>query len=102
MSIRTFFKSKKIISSLDYQPAELIKRFTHKGKKYLRVAFTNRIKYQGTLPITDIPFDRVTGIRKLPSPFRKWLYGLVGKEPRATFYWIKKGKKVKSVSHPPT
>ena len=86
--IRKFFKSKKIVYHIRLSPGELVKIFTHNGKKYVRIAFTNRVKFKGTMPVTDVLFSSVTGIRKLPSPFKKWVFGLVKKNARATYYKI--------------
>lgn len=88
--IRKFFRRKKIVYSRHLAPAELVKRFTHKGQKYVRIAFTNRVKYVGHVPITDLPLDRVQAIRVLPSPFRKKVYGLFGLKARATYYSFQK------------
>jgi hypothetical protein len=93
MQIKKYFRNKKIVYSRYLQPAELVKIFTYNNKKYVRVAFTNRVKFKGTMPVTDVLFANVTGIRKLPSPFKKWLYGLIGiKKVPATFYTIQKKK----------
>ena len=92
MKIKAFFKSKRIIYSVKYQPGQLVKVFVHKRQKYCRIAFTNRIKIKGHWPITDVKFSEVTGIRKLPSPFKVWLYGLVKLKPRATFYKMEPNK----------
>lgn len=76
-----------------FAPGELIKTFEHRGKKYVRIAFTNRVKFKGTMPVTDVLFSNVTAIRKLPSPFKKWVFSLVNKKPRATYYLFKKNLK---------
>lgn len=68
------------------QPGELVRIFYFNGKKYVRIAFTNRVKINGTIPMTDILMDEVTGIRKLPSPFKKGICNLIGIKARATYY----------------
>lgn len=90
--IKKFFHSKKIIYSQRMIPGELVKIFSHKGKRYVRIQFTNKVKFKGTIPTTDIFYSDVTGIRKLPSPFKTWRCKLVGITPRATFYQIKREK----------
>lgn len=89
--IQKFFKCDKIIFSKKFMPAKKLFSFrTTSGKRYVRIAFTNMVKYAGTLPVTDVPLEDVTGVRKLPSPFKKWIYGLIGKKPKATTtYFIK-------------
>ena len=69
-------------------PAELVKIFWFHGAKYVRVGFTNRVKFKDTIPMTDIHFSAVTGIKKLPSPFKKMLYKSFGLRARPTFYKI--------------
>jgi translation initiation factor 1 (eIF-1/SUI1) len=91
--LKKFFHSKKIVYTSTHQPAELVKTFNHAGKKYVRVAFTNRAKYKGLTPVTDVRFSDVTGIRKLPSRFKKFCYSLVGLQARGTFYKINKAAK---------
>lgn len=59
---------------------------TDTGKRYVCIAFTNKVKFKGMMPITDILFDDITAVRKLPSPFKKWLYRQVGKKARAIMY----------------
>lgn len=89
--MKKFFYSKKIVFTRHYKPAELVKTFTHGGKRYMRIAFTNRQKYAGSNPLTDVRYpDDVTGIRKLPSRFKKLCYSLVGLRARGTFYTINK------------
>lgn len=90
---RKFFHSKKIVYTSKLAPAELVKRFEHKGKKYVRVAFTNRVKYVGSTPITDVHVSQIIGIRKLPSPFKKKVFGMLGLKPRATYYSFRKDLK---------
>jgi hypothetical protein len=87
--IKAFFKSKKIIHSWERQPGELRKVFMHKGKKYVRIAFTNRVKHKGMEPITDILMSSVTHISAQPSAFKKWRYRLMGLKAKAKIYKIK-------------
>ena len=86
--MRKFFRSKKLVYSIRLAPAELVKYFRFGGKKYVRIAFTNKVKFKGTTPVTDIRFTDVTGIKKLPSPFKKMLYKSFGLRARPTFYKI--------------
>ena len=99
MNIIKFFKTKKIIHSTKWQPGLLVKSFTvyrktgnrkFERKKYVRIAFTNRIKYKGMWPITDVLFEDVKTIEVVPSPFKKWLYGWFGKEPKNKMLIIKR------------
>jgi hypothetical protein len=71
-------------------PGELVKVFMHKGKKYVRIAFTNRVKFTGTIPVTDVLYSNVTGIRKLPSSFKKMCFGVLKMKPKAVYYQFKK------------
>ncbi len=88
--IRRFFHSKKLVHSEKYAPAEFVKIFTHGNTRYVRIAFTNKQKVRGFNPTTDIRWCDVAGFRKLPSPFKVWLYGLFNRKAKATFYTIKK------------
>ena len=91
LNLKPFFTSKKVIITTTLVPGQLIKTFTARdGIKYARIAFTNNVKFAGTWPVTDVPFRDIVGIRKLPSPFKKWLFGLIGKKPKATFYQFNK------------
>lgn len=92
MKILKLFRSKKIIYTGLWKPGELVKTHRFRGKKYARIAFTSMIKYQGFLPITDVPFEEITAIRKLPSPAKKWLYSLFGVKARGTYYKINRSK----------
>lgn len=85
--IKAFFKKDRIIYSKKMMPGK--KQFTfrsHNGKRYVRIAFTNKVKYPGYLPMTDIPEEDITGVRVLPSRFKKFMYSLMGKRPKAIFY----------------
>jgi hypothetical protein len=85
-----FFKSKKIIYSRKLIPGELVRIFTHQGRRYVRIQFTNRVKFKGSIPTTDIYYSDITGVRKMPSPFKVWRCKLVGRKARATYYSFKK------------
>ena len=87
--ITRFFKRKKIVFSKDYLSAEFVCFFVANRKKYVRIAFTNRIKYEGTVPMTDIPFSAVRCIKILPSPFVKGIYNLLGLRAKPTFFKFK-------------
>ncbi len=87
-----FFKSKKIIHSKKWMPGEMLASFKYKGQKYVRIAFKNKVMYEGKWPITDVPFSQVTGIRILPSPFKTALYKLFGRKARGRFILINKNK----------
>lgn len=91
--MKKYFQNRKLIYSEQFEPAELVKYHRYKGKAYVRIAFTNKVLYPGTWPVTDILVDQITGIRILPSPFKKWLFKLVGKTAKARFIVIKKAAK---------
>lgn len=64
--IKKWFKKKVIVHSRTHMPAVFVKHVRGKnGKPYVRVKFTNRVKYAGTAPLTDIPLDNVKYIRVL-------------------------------------
>ena len=88
--IKQLFKNKIIVYTQYYAPAELVKYFNYAGKKYARIAFTNMRKYKNKIPITDVRLNDITGIRKLPSPFKKWCYKMMGLRVKPIFYKIKK------------
>ena len=88
--MKKYFQTRKIIYSETYTPAELVRYHKFKGKAYVRIAFTNKVKVPGFWPVTDIPVDQITGIRILPSPFKKWIFKLVGKTAKPRFIVIKK------------
>ena len=97
LNLKPFFTSKKIIISRHLRPAELVYTFTFKGKKFARIAFTHLIKYVGKIPVTDVAFEDIIGIKKLPSPFKKWMYSRVGLTAKPIQYWKSfKGKLKKS------
>lgn len=88
-NLKPFFTSKKIVISRGLQPAELVRVFTSsRGIKYARVAFTNHVKYEGTVPMTDIAFRDILAIRKLPTPFKVWFMRLFGRKAKAVSYYI--------------
>jgi hypothetical protein len=89
LNLKPFFTSKKMVVSTTNIPGQLVKFFKANGKKYVRVAFTNHCVNK-SIPVTDIPIEKVTGVRVLPTPFKKFIYGLAGKTPKATFYSFKK------------
>ncbi len=93
LNLKPYFTSKKIVYTKRWQPGLLIKTMQHKGKKYVRIAFTNKIKYEGMWPVTDVLFDDVVSIRKLPTPFKKWLYRLFGKKAKSKLFIINRSKK---------
>lgn len=79
---------------MDFPPAELVKMILIRDTKFVRVAFTNKVKKAGTWPSTDIPYSRVTGIRIVPSKFEKFFYGLFGVKARGKFLVIKHKKSI--------
>jgi hypothetical protein len=83
--IIVFFHRKKIVHSRTYEPAQFYKAIEVKGKHYIRVVQTNRPSAKGTIPMLDIPVNQVLGFRVLNSPFQKWLYSLIGKEPSNSY-----------------
>ena len=89
-AIGGFFYRKRIVYSLYSPPGELIKVFEVQGRKYMRIAFTNRIKFKGTWPITDVPLHHVSGIRRIPSKFDKLLARITGRVARASFRNVKR------------
>lgn len=87
--MKKLFGCKKIVYSKSVVPGEMVRVFQHKGKKYVRIAITNRRKFKDTIPMTDIPLENVTAIRKLPSPLKKGICNLFGIKAKATFYKMK-------------
>jgi hypothetical protein len=87
--MKNLFKRKKVIISTYFPPGELVKMIRIHGKKFIRIAFTNRVKVQGTWPITDIPWVHVQAIRVMPSSAEKFFYGLIGKKPRGRYIVVK-------------
>lgn len=87
--ITKFFKRKKIVFSKNYMSAEFERFFVANRKKYVRIAFTNRIKYKGSIPMTDIPLSDVRCIKILPSPIKKGIYNLLGLRAKPTFFKFK-------------
>ena len=82
-AIRNYFRRKVMVHSSKFHPAELVKvHMGWDGKKYVRIAFTNRQKIPGHHPVTDIEMKHVIGYRRIPSRFDKHLYRLVGKMPQ--------------------
>lgn len=77
--MKNLFKRKKIIISTYFPPGELVKMIRINGHKFIRIAFTNRLKVADTWPITDIPWVHVKAIRVLPSAAEKFFYSLLGK-----------------------
>ncbi len=86
--MKKLFGCKKIVYTKSLQPGELVKVYTFKGKRYVRLAFTNLVKFRNTIPMTDVAYSDVVGVRKLPSPFKKGVCNLFGIKARATFYKI--------------
>lgn len=67
---KAYFKKKVIVYSRTHQPAVFVRHVKRKsGKHYVRVKFTNRLKYQGTVPVTDIPLSEVNYIRVFAPKF---------------------------------
>lgn len=89
--MKKYFKSKKLVYTKHYAPAELVKIFSHGGRRYIRIAFSNRAKHKGLIPVTDVRYpEDVVGIRKLPSAFKKGCFKLVGIRAKGTYYKIEK------------
>lgn len=84
-----FFYHKRIVHSTKFMPGEFVRVVGAGKQRFIRVQFSNKILKKETMPFTDIPFEHVTGIGRLPSEFEKWLYRLVGKKPKSTFYKLK-------------
>lgn len=84
--LKGLFGCKKIVYSKKVMPGELVRVYTFKGKKYVRIAITNRVRFKSTVPMTDIPWEMVEGIRVLPSAFKKGVYNLFGIKAKATFH----------------
>lgn len=92
--IARFFYRKRIVYSRTYKPAIMVRAFiTPGGDKYIRVAFTNRLKREGTYPMTDIPIGMVIGIKTCYSKFDVWLWSLIGVEAKNENKPIKKLKR---------
>lgn len=87
--MKNLFKRKKIIISTYFPPGELVKMIRINGHKFIRIAFTNRLKVAGTWPITDIPWVHVKAIRVMPSNFQKFMYKIMGKKAKSKIMVIK-------------
>lgn len=62
--LKAYFKKKVLVYSTTHQPAIFIRHIKGKnGKRYVRVKFTNRLKVNDTIPLTDIPLSNVKYIR---------------------------------------
>jgi len=88
MKFNSLFERKKIIYTKAFQPGGLVKIFKFKGKKYARIAFKNRQKYAGMMPITDVLFEDIISVRVLPSNFKKWVcrqFGIKAKSKMIVF-----------------
>jgi hypothetical protein len=92
MSIKTFFKSKRIIYTNQFQPGELRMKFIYQGIKYLRIAFTNLQKVRGFNPTTDILSSQVIKVLVIPSPFKTWRCKLVGTNAKPIIKFPKRKK----------
>lgn len=88
MNLKPFFTSKKIVYTKQWQPGLLLYTFVNKGKWYARIAFPNRKKFEDKMPITDVLFEDVKYIRKLPTPFATWFFGLFGMKAKAKTFII--------------
>lgn len=93
MNLKPYFERKKIVHTNEWKPGVLVKVHMHNGKKYVRIAFPNLKQYKDKMPVTDVLFENVTGIRRLPSRFEKWFYGLFGMKARGKFYVINRSTK---------
>jgi hypothetical protein len=93
--IKKWFKKKVIVHSRTHMPAVFIKHIRNRqGKQYVRVKFTNRIKYQGNVPLTDIPHSEVLYIRVLAPLFVEKLCRHFGLDvPQKKIYYDQKLKR---------
>lgn len=91
--IRKFFKSKTIVHSKRLFPGLLIKRFEANGKQYARIAFTNRVKHKGCWPMTDVKWEDVTMLVRIPSPARTMLLRLFKLKARVRVLRIERKSK---------
>lgn len=89
--LKYWLKKKVIVYSNTHQPAVFIKHIKKtKGKQYVRVKFTNRIKYVGHVPLTDIPLSEVKHIRVFAPLFIEKLCRRFGwKVPEKTIVYNK-------------
>lgn len=83
MNIKKFFTCGRIIYSRYCKPGRLMRSFTHDGNKYARIQIDNLCKVPGHVPITDVMYKDIYKVRRLPSPFKRWLYKHVGLKPMA-------------------
>lgn len=93
--IKKYLKKKVIVHSRSHMPAVFIKHVKGKdGKRYVRVKFTNRIKYAGRVPLTDIPFDNVLYIRVFAPLIVEKIYRRFGWKVPEKIIVYNKNKKV--------
>lgn len=93
--IMKLFKKKVIVHSRTHMPAVFIKHVKGKnGKRYVRVKFTNRVKYQGAVPLTDIPFENVLYIRVFAPLIVEKIYRRFGWKVPEKIIVYNKNKKV--------
>lgn len=93
-TIKKYFKKKVIVHSRTHMPAVFIKHVKSKGRQYVRVKFTNRLKFQGTVPLTDIPLENVLYIRVFAPLIVEKIYRRFGWKVPEKIIVYNKNKKV--------
>jgi len=84
-----YFKAKKIVYTYKFEPAEFVQFIEYKNGVYVRITFTNKIKYEGHVLTTDVKLEDVWRFKKLPSPFKKGCYNLLRMTAKPVFYNFK-------------
>lgn len=95
---RKWFKKKVIVYSSTHAPAEFVKHVTKRstGKRYVRVKFTNRQKYTGHIPVTDIDYENVVYIRVFTWHWYRRLCELAQWKVPEQIIWYNKAKTAKA------
>lgn len=78
LPFRLYFGHEKLIYSKNYKPGKYQFSYKFKGQRLVRIAFTDQVKFIGTVPMTDLFFDDITAVKKLPSKFQKDMAKLFG------------------------
>lgn len=89
--LRMFYR-KKIVYTTKYKPAMLVKSFELGGKRYVRIAFTNRA-HDHQIPMVDVEVKYVKGIRVCYSKFDKFLWKCIGVTAENRYRPVKRLKK---------
>jgi hypothetical protein len=88
------FTTTKLVITNNRQPGIFVAYIKDaNGKKYIRTKWPN-FKVGGKIPLADIPRTEVVAIRELPSRFRKFYMGLIGRKAKATYFRFAGGNPV--------